>query len=71
MARILEIISLALLIGILDGTHVRIDKPAENPDSYLNRKYFFSIQVSLIKIIKTKDVQNCLSLSTILTFYRK
>lgn len=34
------------VIGIIDGTHVRIDKPADDPDSYLNRKHFYSIQVT-------------------------
>lgn len=33
------------VIGVIDGTHICIDKPAEDPDSYLNRKHFFSIQV--------------------------
>lgn len=33
------------IIGVIDGTHIRIDKPSEDPDSYLNRKHFFSIQV--------------------------
>lgn len=34
------------IIGIIDGSHIRIDKPQEDPDSYLNRKHFHSIQVS-------------------------
>lgn len=34
------------VVGLIDGTHVRIDKPADDPDSYLNRKHYFSIQVS-------------------------
>lgn len=38
------------VIGIIDGTHIRIDKPAEDPDSYLNRKHFFSIQVGTYDI---------------------
>lgn len=33
------------VIGVIDGTHVKIDKPTNDPDSYLNRKHFFSIQV--------------------------
>lgn len=33
------------VIGVIDGTHIKIDKPAVDPDSYLNRKHFFSIQV--------------------------
>lgn len=31
------------VIGVLDGTHVPIDKPSNNPNSYLNRKHYFSI----------------------------
>lgn len=34
------------VIGVIDGTHIKINKPAEDPDSYLNRKQFYSIQVS-------------------------
>lgn len=33
------------VIGCMDGTHIRIDKPHNDPDSYLNRKKFYSIQV--------------------------
>lgn len=33
------------VIGVIDGTHVKIDKPSEDPDSYLNRKHYHSIQV--------------------------
>lgn len=29
----------------MDGTHIRIDKPLEDPDSYINRKQYFSIQL--------------------------
>lgn len=35
------------VIGCIDGTHIKIDKPEQDPDSYLNRKHFFSIQVSI------------------------
>lgn len=34
------------VIGAIDGTHIKIDKPKDDPDSYLNRKHFHSIQVS-------------------------
>lgn len=34
------------VIGVIDGTHIKIDKPSQDPDSYLNRKHFYSIQVS-------------------------
>lgn len=33
------------VIGCMDGSHVRIDQPKHDPDSYLNRKKFYSIQV--------------------------
>lgn len=33
------------IIGVVDGTHIKIDEPHEDPDSYLNRKQFYSIQV--------------------------
>lgn len=33
------------VIGAIDGSHVRLDKPSVDPDSYLNRKGFYSIQV--------------------------
>ncbi|XP_028047037.1 putative nuclease HARBI1 [Monomorium pharaonis] len=33
------------IIGAIDGSHIRIDKPLEDKDSYINRKQFFSIQL--------------------------
>lgn len=39
------------VLGAIDGTHIKIDKPEHHPDSYLNRKYFYSIHVSLTKLI--------------------
>ncbi|XP_011698424.1 PREDICTED: putative nuclease HARBI1 isoform X1 [Wasmannia auropunctata] len=35
-------------IGAIDGTHIRIDAPKENPADYVNRKGFHSIQLQLI-----------------------
>lgn len=35
------------VIGAIDGTHIKINKPEADPDSYLNRKHFHSIQVSI------------------------
>lgn len=35
-------------LGCMDGTHIRIDTPAYDSDSYLNRKKYFSIQVTYI-----------------------
>lgn len=34
-----------LFLGSIDGSHVRIDKPIEDPDSYINRKQYFSLQM--------------------------
>ncbi|KAJ8964431.1 hypothetical protein NQ314_004910 [Rhamnusium bicolor] len=36
------------VIGIIHNTHIRIDKPAEDPDFYLNRKHFYSIQAQVV-----------------------
>ncbi|KAL1489224.1 hypothetical protein ABEB36_014157 [Hypothenemus hampei] len=36
------------VVGIIDGTHIRIDKPDEDSDSYLNRKHFYSIQAQVV-----------------------
>lgn len=36
------------IIGIIDGTHIKIDKPSDDPDSYINRKGYYSIQVSCL-----------------------
>lgn len=33
------------IIGAIDGSHIRIDKPDEDPDSYINRKQYFSIHI--------------------------
>lgn len=33
------------VIGAIDGTHIKIDKPQTDPESYLNRKQYYSIQV--------------------------
>lgn len=36
------------IIGAVDGTHIKIDKPLEDPDSYINRKGYYSIQAQLV-----------------------
>ncbi|KAL1501014.1 hypothetical protein ABEB36_006419 [Hypothenemus hampei] len=36
------------VIGLIDGTHIRIDKPTEDADSYLNRKHYYSIQAQMV-----------------------
>lgn len=51
------------IIGIMDGTHIKIDKPQDDPDSYLNRKHFHAIQVS------TKQATFACNLFIIKVFY--
>ncbi|XP_012542720.3 LOW QUALITY PROTEIN: putative nuclease HARBI1 [Monomorium pharaonis] len=33
------------IIGAIDGSHIRIDKPIEDPESYVNRKQYFSLHI--------------------------
>ncbi|KAI4468069.1 hypothetical protein MML48_2g00013127 [Holotrichia oblita] len=33
------------IIGSIDGSHIRIDKPLQDKDSYINRKQYFSIHM--------------------------
>lgn len=33
------------VIGAIDGSHTRIDRPRHDPESYINRKSYSSIQV--------------------------
>ncbi|XP_071652767.1 putative nuclease HARBI1 isoform X1 [Temnothorax longispinosus] len=33
------------IIGAIDGSQIRIDKPREDPDSYINRKQYFSLHI--------------------------
>lgn len=33
------------MLGAIDDTHIRFDKPMEDPDSYVNRKHYFSLHV--------------------------
>ncbi|KAK3920700.1 Putative nuclease, partial [Frankliniella fusca] len=35
-------------IGAIDGTHIKIPAPRENPDAYVNRKGYHSIQVQVV-----------------------
>lgn len=46
------------VIGLIDGTHIKIRAPTVQPDSYINRKKFHSLntQVSFFfKLIFTVD----------------
>ncbi|VEN56256.1 unnamed protein product [Callosobruchus maculatus] len=36
------------IIGAIDGCHIKIDKPDNDPDSYINRKGFYSIQMQAV-----------------------
>lgn len=38
------------IIGLIDGTHIRIRAPTRQPDAYINRKKFHSLntQVSVL-----------------------
>ena len=38
------------IIGIIDGTHIRIKAPVRQPDAYVNRKKFHSI-VAQVRIV--------------------
>lgn len=33
------------VIGAIDGCHIKIDKPEADPDSFINRKGYYSIQI--------------------------
>lgn len=35
-----------MVIGAIDGTHIKMDKPEDDPESYINRKGYYSIQVN-------------------------
>lgn len=35
------------VIGAIDGTHIKIDKPEIDFESYINRKGYYSIKVSI------------------------
>jgi len=34
-------------IGVIDGTHIRIEAPKKNPIDYINRKGYHSIQLQV------------------------
>ncbi|XP_066596944.1 uncharacterized protein [Prorops nasuta] len=33
------------VIGAIDGSHIRIDRPADDPNAYMNRKQYFSLHI--------------------------
>lgn len=39
------------VIGAIDGTHIKIDKPERDAESYINRKGYYSVQVSIILLV--------------------
>lgn len=36
---------ITIFVGAIDGSHIRIDKPTEDADSYINRKQYFSLHI--------------------------
>lgn len=36
------------IVGALDGTHISIKAPTENPQSYINRKGYYSLQLQAV-----------------------
>lgn len=39
------------IIGMIDGTHIKIEAPQENHESYINRKGYHSIQLQVVIFI--------------------
>jgi len=39
------------VIGIIDGTHIKIEAPKENYESYINRKGYHFIQLQVITFV--------------------
>lgn len=35
------------IIGLIDGTHIRIRAPTKNPDAYVNRKKYHSLNTQV------------------------
>lgn len=46
------------IIGAIDGSHLKIDKPENDPDSYINRKGYYSVQMQVVcdHTLKIRDV---------------
>ncbi|KAJ8929768.1 hypothetical protein NQ314_017505 [Rhamnusium bicolor] len=49
------------IIGAIDGNHIKIDKPENDPDSYINRKGYYSIQMQVVcdHTRKIRDILIC------------
>lgn len=43
------------VIGAIDGTHINIPAPKENPEAYVNRKGHHSIQLQVILFVSTLE----------------
>ncbi|XP_043469299.1 putative nuclease HARBI1 [Leptopilina heterotoma] len=47
------------VVGAIDGTHIRIDRPSEDKDSYINRKQYFSIHMQGVVDHNKKIIDIC------------
>ena len=43
-----QLANLPGVLGIIDGTHIRIQKPSENEAEYVNRHFYHSMNVQAI-----------------------
>lgn len=39
------------VIGLIDGTHIRIRAPEHEPEAYINRKKYHSLNVQVILVV--------------------
>jgi len=44
------------VVGSIDGSHIRVDKPSEDPVAYINRKHYFSIYMQEVVNEKKKFI---------------
>jgi len=42
---LIYLINVFSVIGSIDGSHICIDKPSEDPVAYINRKHYFSVHM--------------------------
>lgn len=54
------------IIGVVDGTHVRIRAPEHEPEAYINRKKFHSINIQVLKKDTINYIDNTVQLYNIL-----